>query len=367
VTRRVTAMVTGVGGGGHGEQILKALRLAATPYRIVGSDITPYSSGLAAVDQPCLMPAPSDPAYIDTLLAVCAAEGVEVLFAGSQPELEALSAHRDAVAAARIFLPINPAEVIETCLDKVRTMEALAAAGFPVAAYRRIRSLRDAAAFAHLPAVLKPSVGGGGSANLYLVQDGDELIACARQLLGVYPEFIAQEYIGTPDDEYTVGVLVGMDGAVLNSIAIRRFILPALSNRLKVANRTARHDLGPVLAVSSGISQGRIGRFPEVTAPCEDIALALGARGPMNIQCRFVDERVHVFEINPRFSGTTSLRAMVGCNEPDTLVRAYVLGQEIEPHFAYREGVITRSLAETLIDRDDVPPASELACGLLAT
>src|SRR6185312_559946 len=247
------------------------------------------------------------------------------------------STSRDAVTAVGLFLPINPPEVIETCLDKVRTMEALGAAGFAVGAYRRVRSLDDAAGFEPLPAVLKPSIGGGGSANLYLVHDRAELMACARQLLAIYPEFLAQEYVGTPEDEYTVGVLVGMEGDVLNSIAMRRFILPALSNRIKVANRTARDDLGPVLAVSSGISQGRIGRFPAVTEPCEEIARVLGARGPFNIQCRLVGDRIHVFEINPRFSGTTSLRAMVGCNEPDTLVRAHVLGEEIEPHFAYRE------------------------------
>jgi carbamoyl-phosphate synthase large subunit len=367
VTRTVTAMVTGVGGGGHGEQILKALRLAETSYRVVGSDISPYSSGLAAVDRPCLLPRPSDPSYVETLLRVCEAEGVEVLFTGSQPELEALSASRDVFARAGIFLPINPPEVIATCLDKVRTMEALAAAGFPTAAFARVRSLEDAAAFEHLPAILKPSVGGGGSADLFLVQDRDELLACARMLLAIHPEFIAQEYIGTPQDEYTVGVLLDMEGELLNSIAIRRSILPALSNRIRVSNRTRRDDLGPVLAVSNGISQGRIGRYPEVTSQCEEIARALGARGPLNVQCRLVGGRAHVFEINPRFSGTTSLRAMVGCNEPDTLVRAHLLGDAIEPHFAYGEGVIARSLAETLIERADHPSAADLACGPVAT
>ena len=43
---RVSVMVTGVGGGGHGEQILKALRLAPTRYEIVGGDMSPVSSGL---------------------------------------------------------------------------------------------------------------------------------------------------------------------------------------------------------------------------------------------------------------------------------------------------------------------------------
>lgn len=183
MSRAVTVMVTGVGGGGHGEQILKALRLADTPYRVVGSDMSPYSSGLAVVDRPCLMPPASDPAYVETLLGVCRAEGVEALFHGSEPELRVLSAHRDAFAEAGVFLPLNPVSVIETCMDKLRTMEALAGAGFGVPTYRRIRSVEEAAAFEPLPAVLKPSVGGGGSANLFLVQDREELTACAAQLL----------------------------------------------------------------------------------------------------------------------------------------------------------------------------------------
>jgi carbamoyl-phosphate synthase large subunit len=361
LSRRVTAMITGVGGGSHGEQILKAVRLADTPYRVVGSDMSPYSTGLGMVDQPCLMPPAGDPSYVETLLGVCGAERVDVLFHGSEPELRVLSEHREAFAEAGVFLPLNPASVIETCLDKVRTMEALAALGFDVPAYRRIASVEEAEAFAYLPAVLKPSVGGGGSANLFLVQEREELVTCAGQLLKLYPEFIAQEYVGTPEDEFTVGVLLDMDGNLVNSIAIRRYILSALSNRIKAPNRTDRDDLGPVLAISSGVSQGRIGRFPEVTAQCERLALALGARGAINIQCRVVDGQVRVFEINPRFSGTTSLRAMVGYNEPDVLVRTHVLGESVVRHFAYREGVIVRSLAETLIDDVDVPAAADLA------
>src|SRR5262249_16299762 len=153
----------------------------------------------------------------------------------------------------------------------------------------------------------KPSVGGGGSAHVYLVQDGGELEVIARQLLNVYPEFIIQAYVGTPDDEYTVGVLSDMDGNLIQSIAVRRYILSSLGNGIKVANRSGNARLGPTLAVSSGVSQGMIGRFPEVTGPCEEIARALGARGPLNIQCRFADGKVQVMEINPRFSGTTSL------------------------------------------------------------
>jgi len=87
-----------------------------------------------------------------------------------------------------------------------------------------------------------------------------------------------------------------------------------------------------------------------VTSTCEKIALALGARGAINIQCRVSGQKVFPFEINPRFSGTTSLRAMVGYNEPDVLIRNHVLKESFKPHFPYQSGVILRGLCETLLD-----------------
>jgi carbamoyl-phosphate synthase large subunit len=359
-TTPLTVLVTGVGGGGAGEQILKALRVADTPYRIVGGDVSAASTGLQKVDTPYLLPPASDPDYIDTVLAVCRTEGARAVFPGSEPELKVFSRERDRVRAAGLFLPINPAEVIDLCLDKVRTCEFLSARGFAVPAYRRVRSAAEAADFPHLPAVLKPSVGGGGSANVYVVQDRRDLEVVAGQLLGVHDEFIIQQYVGTPDQEYTVGVLTDMDGRLLHSIGVRRHILSALSNRVRVANRSGNADLGPVLAISSGVSQGVIGRFPDVTGPCEEIAKAVGSRGPLNVQCRVHGGRVYVMEINPRFSGTTSLRALVGFNEPDLLVRRHVLGEPVEPRFVYREGTIMRGLEETVIERQDFPRARDL-------
>jgi hypothetical protein len=41
------------------------------------------------------------------------------------------------------------------------------------------------------------------------------------------------------------------------------------------------------------------------------------------------------------------------------LIRHHVLGEKIEPRFAYRNGVIMRGLQETFIDRTDFPRAPE--------
>jgi carbamoyl-phosphate synthase large subunit len=346
---RVVVLVTGVGGGGLGEQIIKALRLAAIDYWIVGTDIGPNSKGLMEVDRAELVPPARDPTYTRRLLAICEQHGVGAVLCGSDAELVVLDRDRGQFAERGIVLPINPPSVLATCLDKTRTFEFLAAKGFLVARWKRIASVKDVTDFP-LPAVAKPSVGGGGSANLYLAQTAQELEFYADYLLQIYPEFVVQEYVGTPESEYTVGVLSDMDGVFLNSIALRRQIMSALSNRLKVPNRTGRQDLGPTLAISNGITQGEFGSFPVVTRTCEAIATALGSRGPLNIQCRLVQDKVLVFEINPRFSGTTSMRAMVGFNEPDLLIRRHLLGQAVEPRFPYGSAVILRGLAEVIID-----------------
>ena len=343
---KVTALVTGVGGGGQGEQIVKALRLGKLRYHIVGTDITDMSSGRAMVDEFHALPRALDPGYLDAVLDLARKRGAQALFFGSEVEMQTFSRNCHLFEGAGLLAPINPSWVLDVCMDKNKTFEFLASRGIPIPRSKTVSSLEDIQDFDLFPAVLKPSVGGGGSVNTFIVQNSRELTVFGTYLLSLYPEVILQEYIGTPDAEYTVGVLFGGDGALLNSIAVKRHISNALSVRTRIPNQTARADLGPTLVISSGCSQGQVGRFPEVTEACERIAAALNPTAPVNIQCRVVDGRVMPFEINPRFSGTTSLRAMAGYNEPDVLIRRDLFGEVIEPHFSYRAMTIMRGLCE---------------------
>ena len=343
---QIRVMVTGVGGGGNGEQLVKALRLAENKYYLIGADITPVSKGLYLVDSKRILPPASDSNYIETLIKVCKEEGVQALFTGSEPELKKVAAAQEEIRAEGIFLPINPKSVIDTCMDKSKTMAWLDAHGFAHPRSKTIRCEEDLDSVDKFPVVIKPSIGGGGSANAYIAQDAEELRLFGAWMLHIYSEFIVQEYVGNAECEYTVGVLNDMEGGLINSIAVRKNILTALSNRSKIRSRYT----GEMLVLSNGISQGQIGRFPEVTSQCERIALELGCRSAVNIQLRFVDGKAYVFEINPRYSGTSSFRAMVGYNEPDIMIRKYLLGERIEPHFAYKEGIIMRGLDETFME-----------------
>ena len=358
--KEINVMITGVGGGGVGEQILKCLRMSTLKYNIIGCDMNRNSKGLSAVDKAYLVPPANDSRYIDSILKICKENNIQVLFHGSEPEMKILSRNRQIFTDNDIYIPLNSEHVIETCMNKYLTMQFLKENGFAIQKYWEISEKKDLEKVDIFPVVLKPSVGGGGSVNTFIAQDKEELLLFGKYLLGIYDQFLAQEYVGNVNSEYTVGVIHGEGGNYINSIAVKKNILSGLSNKMRVANRTNRSELGNMLAISSGVSQGEIGRFEEVTEPCRKIAEKLKCTAAVNIQCRIHNNQMYVFEINPRISGTSSLRAMVGYNEPDILIRQHILGEKIEPDFSYRSGYIARGLSESYISYEDMNTYNEI-------
>jgi len=225
-------------------------------------------------DERLVLPLASDENYISVLIEACDRLRVQALFHGCEPELKKISAGRKLFEDRRIFLPINTASVIDLCMNKEETNRFLASKGFDPPKFLRADCYDDLMRVDWFPVVVKPSVWGGGSANVFIAQDRSELVALADYLglTSVANKFLIQEYVGTPDAEYTVGILHDMEGNYVNSIAVRRTFSGQLNIRMAVPNRTGRTDLGALLVVSSGVSQGYIGRYEEVTYQCKEIA-----------------------------------------------------------------------------------------------
>jgi carbamoyl-phosphate synthase large subunit len=354
--KQIKVLITAVGGVGFGEQILKALLLAQHgQYRIIVGDMNSRCPQFGLADQAITLPSSEDSSYIDVLLGICERLEVQALFCGCENELKSVSSNRERFTEAGIFLPLNPPEVIEICMNKDTTSAFLSRHGFDPPLTVLIERTEDLDQVDFFPVVLKPAAVAGGSRNAFVAQTPDELKLIFEYLQTKDGAFVAQEYVGTPDQEYTVGVLCDMDGNFINSIATNRELHNNLTTRSVVPNLSGRHSLGDKLVISSGFSQGIVGCFPQVTEPSERIASALAVRGCVNIQCRLVDGRIKVFEINPRFSGTTSLRAMMGYNEPDILMRRHLMGEAIEIRFPYKSGHIVRHLAESILPDQTAP------------
>lgn len=355
MNRDITVYVGAIGGGGHGEQIVKSLRLASTNYKIIGGDVSPFCPQFGLVDIPVLMPRADDVEYTEAVVSVCKKYGAKIAFHGCEPELNRMSQDRNIFASEGIALPINTVEVIDICMNKQKTADFLTLHGFAPPKTIEFDSLDSLELIDDFPVVVKPSIGGGGSRDTYIAQDLRQLELLANYLDLNAEHYIIQEYVGSFEDEYTVGILHDMQGARINSIAIKRLMNSGLNIRLSAPNRTSRQELGEWLVISSGVSHGEVREFSDIRRQCEEIASALRVTGPLNIQCRVEKGKVRVFEINPRFSGTTSLRAMMGYNEPDVLARSILYDDRAEPDFTYQHGLIIRSLKETIVPNSPPP------------
>lgn len=338
----MSVMVAGIGGASLGSEILKALVLAGS-YRVFGCDISKTAYGLYEEDfAKTYLVDRQD--YVASVIAACHDAGADLLIPGGEAPMVLLGSQIDALRDAGIRLACNSPEVIATCSDKAETFRALSALGILTP---RTATIDGAASIetVGVPCVVKPATGTGGSAMVFFATDVAEALVYADYIQRMGGTPIVQEYISEEGGEFTVGVLSLPDRTIAGSIALRR----ALDAKLSVMMRCR----GGV--ISSGYSQGYIDDFPEIRSQCEAIACSLGSTGPLNIQGRLRGSMFVPFEINPRFSASTHLRAMAGFNELDIYLRAMTTGESPKP-LSIQKGWYLRSLTEKYVAPEAIRP-----------
>lgn len=350
-----SVLVTATSGTNVGTQILEALLHFPERYRLVATDTNEPFFGAFKASAAYVLPPAKSPDYLAALLDVCNREAVEVIIPGSEAELAFLSQNRQVLQDASLNLLVNNRKVIDTCLNKLATCQFLAENGFGFAPFELVDTNADPSQEAarllnglSLPLVTKPYMNAGGSKGMQLVQEAQELVTVLKLVQGSKAKLMAQEYVGSADEEYTLGVLSDDQGRAFSSFALKRLINSTFTRMVHVPNRDKSRIKTDYLTISTGVSQGWVDDFPEMRRFAENLANALGSTGPLNIQCRRTDQGIVTFEINPRFSGTTSIRAICGHNDPDLMIRGRLDGQWSPPH-AYAKGLVLRGLENLFV------------------
>ena len=340
MTRPLNALVLGVGGN-VSQSILKALAIAPTPTRVIAACISTSSMGLYAADRAYLSPLAREPEFVPWLRDLCQRERIEVVMSGSEIVLEVLSAHapelREQTGATCV---VSSPEVLRTGRDKLLTCQWLESNELPVPPYAPVadgEAVNRLVARHGFPLIAKPRLG-KGSDGILTVRDQADLdrIVFAEDLSlreamdrSVVPaDLLLQQYLGEDGDEYTVGCFCDQQGQLHGTIALRRRLLT-----------------GTTVAAE-------LGEFPDVRAVAGEIVRALAPAGPCNVQLRVHEGRPVPFEINPRFSGTTALRARLGFNEVDAALRHFALGEPVPPLAATGVAVALRYWSEIYVSPD---------------
>jgi carbamoyl-phosphate synthase large subunit len=291
----------------------------------VACDIGADALGLYWADRSYLVPpVRADPqGFLAALREIVDREKVRVVFPTPDPELQFLPAHRDAFLAQRgCRIMVNAQREMERFGDKWLAHQWYLQQGLPAPRTARgdvpeeVEALLAGTPF---PLVLKPRQG-GGSRSLHLVRDAAEL----RKCLPVVPQPLLQERLVPDAEEYTAGTFRTGQGRV-HVLVLRRQLKFGMTNKAEVV------------------------RDEGLEAFCRHVINRTGLEGANNIQFRRTAEGPKILEINPRFSGSTGIRAHFGFNEPEMAIRQFVLNEEPPPP-AIRPGKVLRFMGDAYVE-----------------
>jgi carbamoyl-phosphate synthase large subunit len=333
VLRKEAVLVTAAGSI-VGEGIIKCLKLANTlpgqpfSYMIIAADMRADAAGLYRGHFGEIIPSPLEESkYYEALASLCRKYSIRAIFPGSDEELiplTMLAPRFEKEVAVKVIA--NPLSVLKIAMDKWKTYASLKNEGLSCAESSLPDNMKDFGEKFGYPLIVKPRVG-HGSEGLFLVKNEEEADLAILNLRKTGREPVLQEYLASEDAEFTTGVTVSeRTEAVLSSISMRRKLKHGQTYKAFVEN------------------------VESVRRSSEKAALALGGRGPVNVQSRVVQGISKVFEVNPRFSASCPIRAVAGVNEPDIVFRDQVLKEQIHPP-EYQKLVALRYWSEVYVPR----------------
>lgn len=316
----IRVAVTGVGNP-LGQNIFKALEMSSLPLQLYALDANPFSAGFFC-GVPVLCPRADADGYVEELIAFLRREDIKAVFFGTEAEPAILRPHRARIETeSGAVLMLNDPAVLAIADDKYLTARALAEAGLDhpaSAAAEDDASVEALVAQCGFPLIAKPRKG-SAARGLARIRNAGELAVQRR------PGVVIQECLLPDHAEYTVGIYRCRDGSVAATTVIRRDLDFGLTYRGII-----RHD-------------------DAIAAYAERVAAALNAIGSCNVQLRLTGRGPVCFEVNPRFSSTTPVRAHFGVNEPELALREYVLGETL-PRLKARPGAVLREWREIYLE-----------------
>lgn len=319
-------LITAVGGN-VGQGVLKSLRASRKDFHVVGIDMEPLSAGFSLVDSYYQTPRTGAADFRSALEKIARREELEAIYVCSPSELEFFAGSKEELEGELgLSVFVNPLEVVRIGADKLKTADFLRDAGF---AFPETVLSTDAEGVERLierhgfPLIVKPRAG-FSSRNVFIVNSRDEIRAASA----LVPDLIVQRYLANEHSEYTAATLSGADKRVRALIILRRDLLQGTTYRTELIED---ENLGSQVI---------------------KIVEALGAVGPCNLQFRLVEETAYVFEINPRFSGTSGIRYLYGFNDCEMIYDLLRSGIEV------RQPVLNRAVVLRYWNEICIPNAS---------
>ena len=314
-----SVLVTGAGAG-VGQSIIKAIKLSKVKTKLITADASHLAAGLYRGAAAYLIPNCSSKNYISELVKICKKEKVKFIFPGTDIELPVLAKNKKKIESQTgAKLVISNLASIEIADDKWKTVEFLKNNRFPYP-YSSLKN--DADSFVKkngFPLIVKPRIG-ARSVGFSVVKNLEEM----NDQLSLLPEPIIQEYLSEKDEEYTCS----------------SFFHKGKNYGVMTSKRWLRNG---------DTYKAIFKKNPEIEKFVAKVGLKLNLYGPCNFQLRKSGNKIKIFEINCRFSGTTGAASFLGFNVANWLMQKELFGRPLKK-LSFREAYMFRYWNELFID-----------------
>jgi len=314
---KIIVLITGVGSE-LAFSVINALKISSLNYHLIGTDIYPEVVGKYWCHTFYQVPPVRDEQkYLTELKNIIKKEGVSILIPTVDQEFEILSKHKnDFHENLNCHVLINDWEELNRFNDKWSSYEWYVEHNIPTPKSFLIDEAKDLTKLnLEYPMIIKPREG-GGSRSIFKINSLQDIL----KYISIVPKPLLQEYLFPDNEEYTAGTF-RTEANEIYTIILKRTLKFGMTNTAEVVfNKT-------------------------LDAFAKDVILKTNLIGSNNIQFRVTKDGPKVLEINPRFSGTTGIRANFGFNDVEMWINQVLSNGEI-PQPKIKEGFVLRYMQE---------------------
>lgn len=300
--------------------VIKAIKNITAPYKLIGCDIYEEVVGKYWCDKFYTVPlAREEDAYMNSLRKIISEERINIIIPTADIEFFILSKHKDHLKNEHgCNVLINNYEEIERFNDKWLAYQWYIKTKLPTPETYladNIDKLKKDLEGLKYPMILKPRQGGGSRA-IFKINSFEDIV----KYLPIVTKPIIQEYLMPDDQEYTAGTYRTSQNKVF-VIIMKRTLKFGMTNTAEIIENKELEEF------------------------CKNVILNTNLVGSNNIQFRLTNRGPNILEINPRFSGTTGIRANFGFNDVEMWIND-ILHNSMIVQPVIKKGFVLRFMEE---------------------
>ena len=312
-------------GSGVGQSVINSCKLSQLPLYTVGLGMNPFAYGAYDCDTMDYVPLIYADNYVDELIRKCHEHKIDLIIPGSDDEAHILAKNISKIEHEGFKILVSGVNLLNLVRDKEKMCDDLTPIADIFVKSYDIHSIKEALTNKKVdfPLIAKPRAG--------FASRGVEILLSEEDFVRVNESHIIQE------------LAVPRHGDPLRETYLKQIAKRINPQIAEISAQIVTDKNGNVMGKMCSYNKLNNG-VPIEMVPYEDEYVwseinkllpelkRLGHRGPLNIQGRWTDNGLRLYEMNARFTGITGWRALMGFNEVESCIKNWLdIDADINP------------------------------------